>query len=923
MRLPPAIFLHFLLFAGPLAARPHPEGLSGKILDAATGEAVPGATVVLDNSTVWAVSDGNGVFSFKALTPGEHDVEVSCLGYVTRTLRIGTGSGKEPLEIRLSVNSLALDGVTVTAETSRDQLNTTRKIGRNALDHLQMSGVSDISALLPGGKTVNPDLTSEHAMSLRSGGSSAGNAAFGTAVEVDGVRMGDNASFRSLAGAGTRGLSVGNIESVEVLTGVPSAEYGDLGAGLVKIHTKKGRTPLQLTCSVNPRTYEISAAKGVEMGRGFLNISGEWVRATQKLSSPYTSYTRRGFTVDYSGTFRKALRLEAGLTGNIGGMNSRNDPDLLAEEYTRVRDNLLTPHAKLVWLLQKPWATNLSLEASVWYHDNRSHDHLYHSSGSSQPAVHSEAEGYFFADELPLTYYSDRIVDSRELDWTAALKYDWLHQRNGRKSLLKAGLQWKADGNAGAGERYEDPSLAENGYRPRPYADYPWMHHLALYAEEKLTLPAGGTKIELSAGLRFGKVFLKGTSYKHLHTLSPRFNARWAFGRKLTLRGGWGITRKLPGFFILFPRQEYRDIQTFGWSYGSEGASRYVYFTQPYALEYNSALKWQSNSNAEIGAELSLGGVQLSLTGFLNRTRNPYGFTTTYTPFAYNIVALPAGFTLPANPEVTLDSSTGTVSFKDGTGAWVQSQLKVIDRTFVPSRRQSNGGDVERYGVELTADFPEIRVLRTHFRLDAAYTRTYYVDDNLNDSYRTGWSHTSLPDRSYQYVGTYASPGTVSNGLESRTLDANLTAITHLPEARLVVTCRLEGALLRRSRNLSEHGGRPYAFTTDDGYPAVWPVRYTGLDGVSRPFTETEAADDAFSRLLLRSGNIYTLFQDGYDPYFSANLSVTKEIGDHVSFSFFANNFTNSRKFVRSKATGAGAIFTPDFYYGLTCRLKF
>jgi len=76
------------------------------------------------------------------------------------------------------------------------------------------------------------------------------------------------------------------------------------------------------------------------------------------------------------------------------------------------------------------------------------------------------------------------------------------------------------------------------------------------------------------------------------------------------------------------------------------------------------------------------------------------------------------------------------------------------------------------------------------------------------------------------------------------------------------------------------------------------------------------------SRLVVRSSNLYTFARDGYDPYFSANLSVTKEIGDHVSVSFFANNFTNSRRFVKSYATGVGAIFTPSFYYGLTCRIK-
>ena len=95
------------------------------------------------------------------------------------------------------------------------------------------------------------------------------------------------------------------------------------------------------------------------------------------------------------------------------------------------------------------------------------------------------------------------------------------------------------------------------------------------------------------------------------------------------------------------------------------------------------------------------------------------------------------------------------------------------------------------------------------------------------------------------------------------------------------------------------------------------------LDGEIHPFTEAEAADPAFSNLILKSGNIYTLAQDGYGPYASANLSITKEVGDKVSISFFANNFTNSRPYVVSMATGVGSIFTPAFYYGLSCRLKF
>lgn len=126
---------------------------------------------------------------------------------------------------------------------------------------MQVSNVSDISALLPGGKTKVPDLTTNNIFSLRDGGSTVGNAAFGTAVEVDGVRIGNNGSFGNMNGADTRNITVADIESVEVITGVPSAEYGDLNSGMVKIHTRKGKHPGTYYCPSIPAPNRFPSPK--------------------------------------------------------------------------------------------------------------------------------------------------------------------------------------------------------------------------------------------------------------------------------------------------------------------------------------------------------------------------------------------------------------------------------------------------------------------------------------------------------------------------------------------------------------------------------------------------------------------------------------------------------------------------------------
>lgn len=943
-------FHYKILFLGLLfinifkaTATPNTFTISGRISEDKTDIPLPGASVIINGTYLWGITNQNGEFTIAGVQEGNYHLQISFLGYVPATVPVNVHSHIKGLDIHLKENTLALDDVVVTAQAPKNELNTRLIIGNNALEHLQVSNVSDISALLPGGKTRVPDLTSNNVFSLRDGGSTAGNAAFGTAVEVDGIRIGNNGSFGNLSGIDTRSITVADIESVEVITGVPSAEYGDLNSGMIKIHTKKGKTPWNILLAINPRTEQISFSKGLDLGndKGVINLSGEWTKATQKLTSPYSSYTRRGFSAGYSNTFRKALKFDIGIAGNIGGMNTKDDPDAYTGEYTKVRDHVFRAHTSLAWLLHKSWITNLKFDASVYYNDNNSHAHTPYSYASEQPAVHAAQEGYFIANKLPLTFFADQIVDSKELDYAASLKYEWNRLFNNVNSNLKAGIQWKATGNIGEGEYYENPSLAPNGYRPRPYTSYPYMHNVSLYAEESLSLPIGNTSLRLMAGIRWENLFISGTQYNNLNTVSPRFNTRWQFNRNISIRGGWGVTEKLPSYHVLYPKQEYRDIQTFGVSYNNNESS-YIYYSQPYTMLHNENLRWQRNQNSEIGIDIDIARTKISLVGYFNRTKLPYKFTSTYTPFSYNVLQLPEGFSMPSNPQITVDHQTGMAYIRDSESSyWTPMDVKVTDQTFNRSTSPDNGPDIVRKGAEMIIDFPEITPIRTQIRLDAAYAYTKYIDNSLSYYYQNGWSHTSLSNRSYQYVGIYANgdnSSTTANGRRTHSLDANITAITRIPKARLIISCKLEASLVKRSQNLSEYNGGQYAFnvsgdssTTPSGgniydgnsYTAIWPVAYLDLNNEMHPFTSAEAENPEFAYLIRRSGNAYTFAADGYDPYFSANINITKEIGDYISLSLNAINFTNTRRYVTSYATGVSAIFTPNFYYGLTCRIKF
>ena len=83
------------------------------------------------------------------------------------------------------------------------------------------------------------------------------------------------------------------------------------------------------------------------------------------------------------------------------------------------------------------------------------------------------------------------------------------------------------------------------------------------------------------------------------------------------------------------------------------------------------------------------------------------------------------------------------------------------------------------------------------------------------------------------------------------------------------------------------------------------------------------------SRLAMVNNFIWQYGKDYISPYFSANISVTKEIGDLASISFYANNFFNNMGQVKSSKTGnyvslgSTQQYIPGFFYGLTVRLKF
>ena len=160
-----------------------------------------------------------------------------------------------------------LHEVVVTATAGKGVEASVSRIDRDAMRHLQPTSFTDLLSLLPGGSSRTPDMTSVNAITLRETGTLGATGAeitsadyntssLGTLFVIDGAPVSTDANLQ-VVGTGTqsnrisanrgvdmRSIATDNIATVEIVRGIPSAEYGNLTSGMVNIKRMRRATPL-------------------------------------------------------------------------------------------------------------------------------------------------------------------------------------------------------------------------------------------------------------------------------------------------------------------------------------------------------------------------------------------------------------------------------------------------------------------------------------------------------------------------------------------------------------------------------------------------------------------------------------------------------------------------------------------------------
>jgi hypothetical protein len=878
--------------------------MEGIIYEYGTTIPVEGVAVSLSEG-LFTLSDGSGKFVFEKVASGKMEVNLRSLGMETiNTTLTVLPNGNNHFVFGMRVSNFRLEAVEVVATRSKAGQSTASLISRQAIDHLQATTLKDVLQLIPGTIISNPNMNVENTISIRGSGLSN---SLGASIIVDGAPISNNANLQALApslngntdaavqynntgniagGTDTRSLSLDNIESIEIIRGIPSVEYGDLTSGAVIIKSRAGRDPLRVKFKTNPELYQGSISRGFSLGerKGTMNLSGDYLYTIKNPISSYAFYQRFAVKGLWTKTFKDKLYTNTSLDVSYGKDTRNNNPDDQSYNLRNAAQSIgfsFNTNGNLS--VNAGWLKSVEYAVSGNYSDKHSWEESLLRSASSIYAT-TTVDGAVISNVPGQSVYDNqgneitRILPGSENDWTTFLpneymsRWDIYGKEISAHAKVKAtfGKQWeqvsnrtvvgvdfKTDGNRGKGKVYDDASPplrsgSYGAYRPRPYYDIPFINQFGVFAEDKLTYSLGERKLFVTGGVRFDAINGKTV-------VAPRINASFdILPRTLALRGGYGITAKAPTLVYLYPEKAYYDFRLYANIDDPQDIFTLIK-THAFSTE-NKDLKIATNRKAELGLDLKIRNkYRLSLTAYDELIENGYSLS-------YD---LNRSFQLIEYPQYSLAAPLQP-------GQTPVLQLDRVNNVFAPTSIPMNTVYEHNRGIELELDLGRFDAIRTSFYLDGAWIRN--TSKSVNYSFVTN----SRPGYLERNIGVFE-PGRVMT--ESERLLTTLRMTHNIPRIGFVVT--LTGQTIWKNARWSK-------YNTD-----TFSKYISYKDGRIYDYDPSMDEDPEF-KYLINPINPNREKAEKAIPTLLLYLHVSKEIGEFLTASFFANNLLFSRPIYES-----------------------
>ncbi len=867
-----------------------------------TGEPLSGATMQLVQSGLWGISGKDGEVEIRNVPRLPVAYKVSMLGYKDVEGEICL-DGKDNVRILMEEESLSMREVVVVAQAGQGGESTTSIIGRQALDHLQATSLKDILQLLPGGVSMkNPSLTSPGQFKVRTLASD-DNATFGAAIIINGMPVSTNANMNTglglssissgNSGADLRSIATDDIESVEIIRGVASAEYGDVSSGVMIVNKRIGVSDLNMKARIMPGIMQLHAGKGFDIkSAGSLNISADYARGTSdprfltdKYNRGLLSLAHRKTLLDKTWTL--TTNIDLSYTGEWKGADP-DEPEAMKKFFSsRDAFSLRLSHNGML-KLDKALARTLKYDVAL----SLSSDCIFNDrlvSVGSGAILDATKDGMYEGTPYPSSYETLSGTKSNPVMYWAKFSDLFYLNVGNMSNRFNVGTEWKIEGNRGIGQY--DKTLKFKAFaqdRVRRFCDIPYMNQISAYVEDNVVLTFSERRypnITGQVGVRWTVV--QPWRNERMMALSPRLNIAVNPERYLSLRLGYGISEKVPSLQDLYPSPDYYDFYNMSVSDGQK--SYYLYSTRVFDNKPVS-IKTMRGTKYELGFDVRLdNGMSFSVVGYHEKVSRGFG---------------------PDNSEwktLVFDVwNAADVTFTGQKPIYDQQNPSRRDTVLYNLIRPGNPKSRRNRGIEFDFNFGKINATNTSFYLSGAWSETRSSSSNLGyklpvgEARNYGPVYVVYPESSYSFS-------------ESRRFSATLRVVQHIPVIRFIVSASAQCILYEYDHEVSS-GTRPLGYIYGSEY-----IKFTEdqLDDIEFNFHGYMLKDQIFDT---RISNVPVT----WPAIWCLDMRVTKEIGDKAGFSFYANNVLFSQPWQSnsvsvSKVERNGGLFS----YGLEIFLNF
>ena len=867
-----------------------------------TGEPLSGATMQLVQSGLWGISGKDGEVEIRNVPRLPVAYKVSMLGYKDVEGEICL-DGKDNVRILMEEESLSMREVVVVAQAGQGGESTTSIIGRQALDHLQATSLKDILQLLPGGVSMkNPSLTSPGQFKVRTLASD-DNATFGAAIIINGMPVSTNANMNTglglssissgNSGADLRSIATDDIESVEVIRGVASAEYGDVSSGVMIVNKRIGVSDLNMKARIMPGIMQLHAGKGFDIkSAGSLNISADYARGTSdprfltdKYNRGLLSLAHRKTLLDKTWTL--TTNLDLSYTGEWKGADP-DEPEAMKKFFSsRDAFSLRLSHNGML-KLDKALARTLKYDVALSLSSDRIFNDRLVPVGAGA-ILDATKDGMYEGTPYPSSYETLSGTKSNPVMYWAKFSDLFYLNVGNMSNRFNVGTEWKIEGNRGIGQY--DKTLKFKAFaqdRIRRFCDIPYMNQISAYVEDNVVLTFSERRypnITGQVGVRWTVV--QPWRNERMMALSPRLNIAVNPERYLSLRLGYGISEKVPSLQDLYPSPDYYDFYNMSVSDGQK--SYYLYSTRVFDNKPVS-IKTMRGTKYELGFDVRLdNGMSFSVVGYHEKVSRGFG---------------------PDNSEwktLVFDVwNAADVTFTGQKPIYDQQNPSRRDTVLYNLIRPGNPKSRRNRGIEFDFNFGKINATNTSFYLSGAWSETRSSSSNLGyklpvgEARNYGPVYVVYPESSYSFS-------------ENRRFSATLRVVQHIPVIRFIVSASAQCILYEYDHEVSS-GTRPLGYIYGSEY-----IKFTEdqLDDIEFNFHGYMLKDQIFDT---RISNVPVT----WPAIWCLDMRVTKEIGDKAGFSFYANNVLFSQPWQSnsvsvSKVERNGGLFS----YGLEIFLNF